>query len=315
MKARLVWLILCGIWGSTWLFIKLGLADLPPLTFAGIRFVLASLILSVMIFARGVRWPRSRHDWRIIAIVGILQFTLNYGLVFWGEQHISSGLAAVLQSTFPVFGLVIAHLYLPQERMTKAKVIGVLLGFAGVAIIFSNQLSIAGHMALFGSIALVMSAFFGSYGNVLVKAYGTKIDPQVLAAGQMLCGFPPLLILGLVTEGNPLNFRWTLVAILSLAYLVVVGSVIAFGLYYWLLSHMDVTNTMLIALVTPVVAVVLGMIVLHERLNWRLFAGAACIISGLALVVWRKTKHSARVVAPQPDGDEKKKIIATSATN
>src|SRR6266480_5594698 len=144
MKSRLVWLILCGIWGSTWLFIKLGLADLPPLTFAGIRFLLASLILSALILARGVRWPRSRHDWFLIAIVGLLQFTLNYGLVFWGEQYISSGLAAVLQSTFPAFGLVIAHVYLPYERITTARVFGVLIGVLGGAVIYSDELSIAG---------------------------------------------------------------------------------------------------------------------------------------------------------------------------
>lgn len=144
MKARIVWLILCGIWGSTWLFIKLGLADLPPLTFAGIRFLLASLILSALILARGVRWPRSRHDWFLIAIVGLLQFTLNYGLVFWGEQHIPSGLAAVLQSTFPAFGLIIAHLYLPYERLTTRKVIGVLMGVVGVAIIFPISCGLPG---------------------------------------------------------------------------------------------------------------------------------------------------------------------------
>jgi drug/metabolite transporter (DMT)-like permease len=194
----------------------------------------------------------------------------------------------VLQSTFPAFGLVIAHLYLPQERITRVKVCGVLLGVIGVAVIFSNQLSIAGPMALLGSVGLVLSAFFGSYGNVLVKAYGTQIDPQVLAAGQMICGFPPLLVLGIATEGNPFRFHWTMMAWLSLAYLVIVGSVIAFALYYWLVRHMDVTTTMLIALVTPVVAVVLGMIVLHEKLNWRLLAGGACIISGLALIVLRK---------------------------
>src|SRR5256712_4466777 len=175
MKARVVWLILCGIWGSTWLFIKLGLADLPPLTFAGIRFVLASLILSMLILARGVSWPRSRTDWILIAIVGLLQFSLNYGLVFWGEQYISSGLAAVLQSTFPVFGLVIAHFYLPHERITTVRVAGVLLGIVGVAIIFSDQLSIAGSLALLGSVALVLSAVFGSYSNVLVKARGTHL--------------------------------------------------------------------------------------------------------------------------------------------
>ena len=167
-------LILCGIWGSTWLFIKLGLADLPPLTFAGIRFLLAGLILTAIVLARRVRWPRAGRDWALIAIVGFLQFTLNYGLVFWGEQHISSGLAAVLQSTFPAFGLVIAHLYLPHERITLLKVMGVLMGIVGIAIIFSDQLTVAGHMALLGSIALVLSAFFGAYGNVLV-AYSQKM--------------------------------------------------------------------------------------------------------------------------------------------
>src|SRR5205085_5041656 len=152
MKALVVWLILCGIWGSTWLFIKLGLADLPPLTFAGIRFLFASAILILIILALGVRWPRTRREWIVIAISGALQFSLNYGLVFWGEQHISSGLAAVLQSTFPAFGLVIAHLYLPYERMTPAKVGGVLLGVLGIIIIFSDQLHIAGHLALFVSV-------------------------------------------------------------------------------------------------------------------------------------------------------------------
>ncbi|HMH44141.1 MAG TPA: EamA family transporter [Pyrinomonadaceae bacterium] len=301
MKARVVWLILCGIWGSTWLFIKLGLADLPPLTFAGIRFLLASLILSALVLARGVRWPRSRRDWSLIAIVGLLQFTLNYGLVFWGEQYIPSGLAAVLQSTFPAFGLVIAHLYLPYERLTGAKVVGVLFGVVGIVIIFSDQLTIAGRLALWGSVALVASAFFGSYSNVLVKAYGAQLDPQVLAAGQMIFGFPPLLIIGIVTEGNPFRFHWTMMAVISLAYLVVVGSVIAFALYYWLVRHMEVTKTMLIALVTPVVAVVIGMSVLHEKLNWRLFVGAACIISGIGLIVLRNRQKTVSTITEEVD--------------
>jgi len=301
MKARIVWLILCGIWGSTWLFIKLGLADLPPLTFAGIRFLLASLILTAIILARRTRWPRGGNEWALIAVVGVLQFSLNYGLVFWGEQHISSGLAAVLQSTFPAFGLVIAHFYLPYERITLPKVIGVLMGIVGVAVIFSDQLSVAGRMALLGSIALVLSAFFGAYGNVLVKAYSQKIDPLVLAAGQMAFGLLPLLVLGILVEGSPFRFHWTIMAAVSLAYLVVVGSVIAFGLYYWLVRNMQVTTTMLIALVTPVTAVILGLVVLHEQLNWRLFAGGACIISGLALIVLRKRQKTVSTLAQDAD--------------
>ena len=183
--------------------------------------------------------------------------------------------------------------------MTALKVVGVLLGILGVGIIFSDQLTIAGSLALLGSIALVLSALAGSYSNVLVKAYGNKIDPQILAASQMVCGFIPLLALGLATEGNPLRFRWTFSAVLSLMYLVIVGSVIAFWLYYWLVRRMDVTNTMLIALVTPVVAVILGMIVLHEQLNWRMVAGSACIILGLALIVWRKQHRTVTIPAPE----------------
>src|SRR3982751_5920232 len=135
MKPRLVWLILCGIWGSTWLFIKLGLEDLPPLTFAGIRFVIACTILMLLIWIRRIPFPKSRSDWFLLAVTGVLSFTLNYGLIFWGEQHISSGLAALLQATIPAFGLVIAHFYLPTERMTIAKIVGVGLGIVGVAIV------------------------------------------------------------------------------------------------------------------------------------------------------------------------------------
>src|SRR6266566_6618095 len=150
MKARVVWLILCGIWGSTWLFIKLGLADLPPLTFAGIRFVIAASILFSIIAIRRQPLPRKRNDWLLLAVTGVLSFSLNYGLLFWGEQYISSGLAALLQATIPAFGLVIAHLYLPGEQMTPAKIFGVVMGVAGVGVIFSNQLSVAGPRALAG---------------------------------------------------------------------------------------------------------------------------------------------------------------------
>lgn len=288
MKARLVWLLLCGIWGSTWLFIKLGLEDLPPLTFAGIRFVIATIIVFALILVRRVSLPRTKRDWTLLAVTGILSFTLNYGLVFWGEQYISSGLAALLQSTLPLFGLVIAHFYLPTERMTWMKVIGVLLGVFGVGVIFSNQLQASGKQALLGCAALVVSAFCAAYANVLTKAYTLNLQPSVLAGGQMLFGLIPLLLIGIPLEGNPLGYRWTPIAVLSLFYLAIVGTVVAFLLYYWLLHNMDVTKSMLIALVTPVTAVILGMLVLKEEMQWRTLIGGAMIIFGLALIVTRR---------------------------
>ena len=283
MKSRLVWLLLCGIWGSTWLFIKLGLADLPPLTFAGIRFVIACLIIFLIIRARGISLPKDRRDWLLLLITGVLSFSLNYGLIFWAEQHISSGLAALLQATTPAFGLVVAHFHLPSERMTWPKIAGVVLGVCGVGVVFSNQLTIAGGLALAGCVGVVLSSVFVAYSNVLVKAYGRNLEPAILAAGQMFFGLIPLLLIGIPLEGNPLHYHWTRLAVVSLFYLAIVGSVIAFLLYYWLVHHMDVTKTMMISLVTPVVAVLLGMVVLREKLDWRTIAGGAMIMSGIAL--------------------------------
>jgi drug/metabolite transporter (DMT)-like permease len=291
MKPRLVWLVLCCIWGSTWLFIKLGLDDLPPFTFAGIRFVIASAILFAIIKARRLSLPRRGADWMLLAVTGVLSFSLNYGLLFWGEQYISSGLAALLQATIPAFGLVIAHLYLPGEQMTPAKIFGVVMGVAGVGVIFSNQLSVAGPRALAGCGALVIGSACAAYANVLVKARGARLDPAILAGGQMFFGLIPLLLVGIPLEGNPFHFHWTRMAFVALFYLAIVGSVVAFLLYYWLVQHMDVTKTMLIALVTPVIAVTLGVIILSEELNWRTFAGGAMIIAGIGMLVVRKSRR------------------------
>jgi len=298
MKPRLVWLLLCCIWGSTWLFIKLGLEDLPPFTFAAIRFVIAVIILSALVAVRRLPLPRTRRDWLLLCVSGVLAFTVNYGAVFWGEQYITSGLAALLQATIPAFGLVIAHFYLPGERMTVAKILGIVLGVAGVAVVFSNQLEVAGTKALVGCVVLIIGSAAAAYSNVLVKAFGKHLDPAILAGGQMIFGLTLLFTIGLPLEGSPFRFHWTPMAVLALFYLAIVGSVVAFILYYWLVQNMDVTNTMLIALVTPVVAVTLGMLVLDEELHWRTLLGGLMIISGIGIIVTRHRKRKADAVSP-----------------
>lgn len=287
----IVWLILALIWGSTWLFIKLGLEDLPPFTFAGIRFVIAATILLVIIIIRRRPLPRDRRDWVLIAGTGILAFGMNYGLLFWGEQRTSSGLAAILQTIIPVFGLILAHIHLPEERITWPKLIGVVLGIAGVAFIFSNQMETGGPSAFQGSLAIVVGAFGAAYSNVLIKSRGGHLDSAVIAGGQMVCGLVPLLIIGIIFEGNPLRLHWTLLAVISLFYLAIVGSVVAFLLYYWLVKHMEVTRTMLIALFTPLLAVSLGMLVRGEELTWRIAIGGACIMAGIGVIVRRRMKR------------------------
>ncbi len=289
----LAWLALCMIWGSTWLFIKLGLRDLPPFTFVGIRFLLASIILSLVIYFRRIRLPQNRGDWLFIAWTGFLCVTVNFGLVFWAGQYVSSGLAALLNATLPFFGMLIAPHYLPAERITPAKIGGVMLGMIGVGLIFSNQLSLQGALSLLACIAIVGGALVAAYANVLIKLRGRHLDPIVLSTGQMLFGFPVLLGIGVIAEGNPLHLQWTPLALASLSYLTIIGSCVAFILYFWMLQRIAVTKALVLLLVTPLVAVTLGKLVNNEELTWRLLAGGACIISGVGATIFYRQRTPA----------------------
>ncbi len=297
-----VWLVLCAIWSSTWIFIKLGLHDLPPVWFACVRFIIASAALTIFNLCRGASLPRQRRDWLLIAATGFMIFAVNYGLLFWGEQRISSGLSAVLQATIPAFGLVFAHLHLPGERLTPPKIGGVALGLVGVGIIFSNQLGLAGPKALWGSVAIVFGAMSAAYSNVLIKAHGKHLDPAVLATGQMFCGWLPLLVLGFLFEGNPLTLHWTRQAIFDLCYLALMGSSLAFCLLYWLTRRVEVTKILLISLVTPVAAVIIDAVVLHEKLPTRSMLGGLCVLLAIGLTIYRPAARIAPVAAEALEG-------------
>jgi drug/metabolite transporter (DMT)-like permease len=294
MKILLVWIVTCLIWSTVWLFIKLGLRDLPPVSFAALRLLIAIALLLPVIIALRLAVPRKRRDLVLIAVTGLLLLGLNYALLFWGAQHISSGLTAVLQAATPAFGLFIASHFLPDERVTLRKLGALVLGIAGVAIIFSNQLQVAGWMALIGSVAVVCGALCVAFAYVLIKAHGQHLHTTVLTTGQMLCAVIPLLIFGLAKEGNPLAFRWTTTAIVSLLYLALAGSVAAFWLNYWLLKRMDAMKVMLMAIVEPLIAVLLGAVVLGETLTGRALLGGACILLsiGFGLVTPKRAMKS-----------------------
>jgi len=284
----IVWLFLSLIWGTTWIFIKIGLIDLPPLTFAAARFTLALAILYTVIRIQNIRFPRTKAEWKLISLTGILQFSVNYSSVFWSEQYISSGLAAVLQATITVFGLLLAWIFLPNERITKLKISAVFLGIVGVAVIFAEQLQINDFWAFAGCAAIVLGAYAAAQSSILVKAKGTALHPAMLLFCQMLCGIPFIIIYALTVEGNPLKHNWSVNAILSVLYLSVFGTVLAFWFYYWLLSKIESTKAMMISLVTPLLAVVIGAVFLDEKLPPQTFFGGVLILASIGLIVFRK---------------------------
>jgi drug/metabolite transporter (DMT)-like permease len=284
----IIWLILCIIWGTTWIFIKIGLRDLPPITFAASRFILALFILAAIIFVQKIPLPKTKRDWLLLGGTGILQFSVNYSLVFWSEQYISSGLAAVLQAMITVFGLALAWIHLPAERITWLKIFAVLLGITGVGVIFIEQLQINNFLAFVGCAAIVIGAYAAAHASILIKAYGGKMHPATLLFGQMICGILPIIIYALTFEGNPLNLNWTWQAIICVLYLTIFGTIAAFWLYYWLLSRIESTKAMMISLVTPLIAVLIGGIFLGEKLLPQTFFGGILILASIGLIVFRK---------------------------
>jgi drug/metabolite transporter (DMT)-like permease len=183
--------------------------------------------------------------------------------------------------------MIFAHFHLPGERLQWTKLLGALLGLAGVAVICSKVLDVQGDLAFQGGLAIVVGAGASAYANVLTKLRGRGFAPAVLAAWQMLFGLGPLVLLATWREGNPLLLNWTLLSVSCLLYLALFGSALAFLLFYWLLRWVAVTKLQTIALVTPPVAVALGWLVKGEKLSQWAFLGAGFILAGMSLIFWR----------------------------
>jgi len=255
---------------------------------------LAIFVVGFVIIVRKIPFPQTASQWRLLAITGGLQFSINYSFVFWSEQYISSGLAAVLQAMIPIFGLVLAWFYLPAEKITWLKFGALTAGIIGVALIFIEQLQVNSFMAFVGCIAIVIGAYAAAHASILTKAKGGGLHPASLVFGQMICGVLPIVLVALVTEGNPLKLHYSWTAILSILYLSILGTIVTFWLYYWLLSKIESTKAMTIALVTPLIAVVCGSIVLGERLPPQTLFGGILILGSVGLIVFRKKLKTAR---------------------
>jgi drug/metabolite transporter (DMT)-like permease len=280
-----VWWITCLLWSSVWLCIKIGVNDVPPATFASARLLIALLVLLPIIALRREPLTRQRRDWMLIGGTGLLLLGLNYAFLYWGAQHVTSGLSAVLQAATPAFGLMFAHLLSDDERFSAWQIAGLLLGVIGVGVIFADQLYVTGHAAFWGSLAVTASALCVALGYVVVKKHGTHLRPIELTTGQMIVGLLPLLAIVFTREGNPLAVEWTTPAIASVLYLALAGSVTAFWLNYWLLKRIGATKVLVMSLVEPPIAVVLGAIVLQEALPAGMLLGGSCILASTWMVL------------------------------
>ena len=284
-RVAVVWIITCLIWSTVWLFIKIGVRDVPPVSFAAMRLLIAILVMVPVTLAGQRPLPRKPRDWALIGGSGVILLGLNYALLNWGLQFISSGLTAVLQSMTPAFALVFAHYMLPDEKITTRKATGLALGVAGIGIIFWDQLHLGGGKALAGSITVTLGAVCVAFAYALVRRSGRHLAPGIITTGQMVAAFVPLLIYGWAVEGNPFQIKWTSNALMAAAYLALAGSVLAAWLNYWLLARVGTVNLLVMGLIEPVIAILLGAWVLGESMNNRVIVGGAVILASVWLAM------------------------------
>jgi len=284
-RTLLAWILTCAIWGTVWLCIKVGVGDVPPVTFAAFRVAVALAVVAPLIFWRRIELPHHWREIRLLATTGTLLLGVNYALLNWGIQFVSSGLSAVLQAMTPAFSLALGHVLLPDEKVTWTKTLALALGLGSVALIFEDQLTFGGERAFLGSVAVVGGAVCVALAYVLLKKYATHLYPGTITATQMLAALLPLVGLALLVEGNPLNVRWTPRAAAALLYLALVGSIVATWLNYWLLQRIGATTVLVTGLVEPVIAALLGAAFLNESMNVRTFLGAIGILGSVAFIL------------------------------
>lgn len=279
--------VLCLIWGSTWLVIKEGLEDLPPLTSASMRFGLAAVCLALFIAAGGRRDRGSAPPPWLWLMMGALNFSFSYGLVYETETLLPSGLVSVLWAVYPLFMAVLAHRYLPGERLGPSHAFGFVLGFAGVVLLFLTEVSSVGPEAMTLAALLMLSPLAAAVSTLLVKKYGSGYSSMLLNRNAMAIGAGILLGGAAVGErGEPIT--WSNTGIFSIVYLALAGTVVTFTIYFWLLRHCSANKLSLIAFITPCVALFLGQALGGEQITANTIGGTAMILTGVGLGIRRR---------------------------
>jgi len=288
---RLLMVVLCLIWGSTWIVIKGGLRDLPPFTSAGARFVIAALIMLAVAAVLSRREGGRRPPVWLSLVQGIANFAISYGLVYHCETVLPSGLVSLMWGVYPMLQALAGHWFLEDERLRTGQWLGFGAALLGLVVLFQTDLRGFGVAGVPMALLLLLSPISVVIGTTLVKRYGGSVSSTLLNRNGMFVAAALLLAAALIFErGVPAS--WTLPAIGSVVYLAVVGTVLTFSLYFWLLRYAPAHKLGLIAYVTPGIALFLGWAVGGEPITRWTLAGAGLILAGVLLVV--HSKHPVR---------------------
>jgi len=292
-KLWAVLLLTAGLLGSSFFFIKLTVESIPPVTLAAGRAAIAAMIVYGIMRLSGQRFPKWGREWFPLAVLGLLTAAIPYAAIAWGQTSIDSSLGGILFATIPVFSVLIAPLFLDEERIARDRILGAALGFFGVVLIVGPQALNGFGAQTFGALVTLVAAFSYAMGNIYARKQA-RLSPAIMAAGQLVSAAVVLVPLSLAVD-SPWILRPTGTAILSLIIVALFSTAIAMMLLFWLIRNAGATNASLLAYFMPVAAVGLGTLALDETLSWGAIGGFCFILLGAAIVtgnlrIWKSSE-------------------------
>lgn len=276
------YLAICLLWGSTWLAIKIGLQSLTPFISSGARFVVAAIFFFIIIKLRSIKVQTDKLAIKLYLIMGFFSFAIPFGLVYWGQRFIPSGLASILFAVYPFFVIIFTKIFFKEEEVSINKIIGSIIGFSGIIVIFSDSLKIQMGIAVLGYLAVVSSAIMQAFVAVLLKKYGKKLNPVSMNLFPVLIAGILLTIIGVLTEDLS-KIKIDSNAIISVLYLATFGTIATFSTYYWLMKKISVVLLAISAFITPIVSVFLGWLILDEKLSFQEIMGSILVLVGILI--------------------------------
>ncbi|WP_158942657.1 EamA family transporter [Granulicella sp. S190] len=289
-KTLLAFAIIYFVWGSTFLAIRVGVHEVPPFLFAAMRFTVAGLVLFGWMIAKGERLPNGRQ-WGSVVLIASVIFVCDYGLLFWAEQTVPSGIAAVMLATIPAFMALAEIIFLRTQKLTVRLALALLIGIGGVGVLMSHSLDLGGAaIETKGAVALIIGSLSWAVASVLSRVLPLPESKVMSSGAQMLTGGLLLAVVAAVA-GEFRNFHPVAVsrgAWFALAYLIVAGSIIGYTAYVWLIHHESPTKVGTYAYVNPVVAVVLGYFLGGETLGLRTVVGTVCVLVSVVVITTAK---------------------------
>ncbi len=279
----LLLLLLGTVWGASYLFIKVTVADVPAFTLVAGRVGLAAVIMWVVIKARGLSMSRRWQDWLSYAVLGLFNMALPYSLISWSEQYIPSGIAALLQSTTPIFTVILAHFFTTDERISPTRIAGVSLGFAGVGLLMLPHLGDGLGNSLLGQLAMVLSSLFYGAMAIFARQRVKGHDPFLSTTGVLTTATLFILPASLIVD-RPFHLSPSLPALGAWAALSLFGTVAALILYYVIINRAGATFVTMVTYIIPINGLILGALILHESFTLMVFASLVLVLMGVFLV-------------------------------